>query len=158
MKTFAEKSAEAVMDFYGGNSYAEVRTIMKNNGVQKTAVVLSEDNKTEKMAVYMEPFFEKYMAGSSFGQVMSDVFKTIEESKTYRSPNLKSFLDYSNVRPKLFLKAVMQKGNELVLKKGPWEPFLDMALVPCLYIVLGETLERMYSGRLQLLKSLGYLG
>ena len=51
---------------------------------------------------------------------------------------MNSFQDYANVRPKLFLKAVMQKGNKEVLEKSPWEPFLDMALVPCIYLVMGE--------------------
>lgn len=126
---FQEKVAESLSGFYKGEATAEVKQIVKNNGVIRHGVVISGKEENVSPTIYLEEFYDSYLEGKEFGRIIEEIIKIYEENKVMVSIDMDFFMDYERVRGRMFLKVIHYEKNEKQLSEIPHERFLDLAVV-----------------------------
>lgn len=111
-------------------------TVLKNNDLKLTGLIIRKNGSNIAPTIYLEPFYEKYMCGSS----LSDIFKEIAELRVEADPggnyDTAEILDFENCRGRIFPRIVSRDMNTERLKERPYMTVADLAVV--FVIVIGE--------------------
>ncbi len=132
-ETFCETIREAVGYEYEN---VEIRTINKNNGLEKKAIVIREEENSVTPTIYLEEFFESFSNGESIESIVSEIRKVYEKNKR---PKLSFDIEnFSCIEKSLRLKLVNANENKELLHQIPWIPFAeDLAIVAYVIADLG---------------------
>ena len=107
----------------------DVRTIMKNNGVQLDGLIIREGGASSAPTIYLDGYYSRYRTGMAFHTLYAEILKTC---RAYREgiPIDTGFLtDYAKARDRVAYKLVHAGRNEALLEEVPHIPFLDLAVV-----------------------------
>ena len=92
----------------------ELRTITKNNGVDKDAFIISSPGTNLCPTIYLLPYYHRYLDGVSTEDIVEDIFTT-----------------YSSALPSydIILRLVSYERNKELLASVPHKRFLDFAIL-----------------------------
>ena len=96
----------------------ELYTVTKNNGTRRTGILFKQEDSNLAPTIYLEEFYQKYLKGQQV-------------------PDLANLFDFNHVKEHIVYKLIRRDANEELLKKIPYEPFLDLAVV--YYIQIDNT-------------------
>ena len=135
--TFRDKLVKALRDFYSDRCDVIVRKIPQNNDSEMTGISLVMKGDNTGVTVYAEKMYEQYLDGASLGEI---VLVLVEHIKKVRISyiNMDFLHDYDKARKQLFFKLLNRKRNATVMESCPYEPFLDLILVPCCFVQINE--------------------
>lgn len=138
-KEFAQKVKKSICEFSQDSLKVELTDIVKNNGVVRQGLVISDREETICPTIYLEDFFEEYGKGKPFGSIVRDIVRIYEENRITEKIDFQFFLNYESVRKRVFQKVVNYEKNKEKLKKLPHIRFLDLAVV-CYYSYMNDFL------------------
>lgn len=135
--TFREELVKALEDIYGNRCDVKVRKIPKNNGTELTGISLVIEGDAAGITVYAEELFKLHLEGKSLFEIVLDVLERVKHNRV-KKINLDFMNNYSEARKRLFLKLLTRKWNAAMMENCPYEPFLDLMLVPCCFVRINE--------------------
>ena len=100
----------------------------KNNGVQLTGIVIMPEEQNVAPNIYMENFYEEYLAGRQIEDIADAAAQFYEEHRIQEDPGLPDVTDFEAVKELICFKPVNGERNREMLKSMPHRQFLDLAV------------------------------
>ena len=114
----------------GENYRVKLNDVMKNNGVVLRGITLMQDDSNISPTIYLNPYYDAYENGdTTLGTVIDEVIDTYERNKINRSIDMKFFLNYETVKPRIIFKLINTEKNRELLRDVPYIPFHDLSIV-----------------------------
>ena len=73
---------------------ASLYTAMKNNGKERTGILIEMPGINISPTIYLEEYYESYVAGRKIEQIVDDIKQLYEEIKQEKPWDCESFRDY----------------------------------------------------------------
>ena len=112
-----------------GGTKASKYSVVKNNGMEKTGMILESDEYNIAPAIYLEEFFEQYQKGMSIDRIVNEILEFYEKVKVEEDYDVSQLSLYENVKKKVAFKLVNTEKNQQMLKEVPHIPLLDLSIV-----------------------------
>ena len=115
----------------------ELYTVTKNNGTRRTGILFKQTDSNLAPTIYLEEFYQKYLQGQQVPDLADSICNIYQEIRVKKTCNCQNLFDFENVKEHIVYKLIRRDANEELLKKIPYEPFLDLAVV--YYIQIDNT-------------------
>ena len=102
-----------------GGMKASKYSVVKNNGMEKTGMILESDEYNIAPAIYLEEFFEQYQKGMSIDRIVNEILEFYEKVKVEEDYDVSQLSLYENVKKKVAFKLVNTEKNQQMLKEVP---------------------------------------
>lgn len=112
-----------------GGVRASLYTAMKNNGKERTGILIEMPGINISPTIYLEEYYESYVAGRKIEQIVDDIKQLYEEIKQEKPWDCESFRDYEGVRNRIVFKVINTAKNRKFLRTVPHLAFLDLSIV-----------------------------
>lgn len=138
---FTEDAVARMRERYAG---FEVRTVNveKNNGVCLIGIaVMPADSNGETSlfpTIYLNELYEEYLDGTSMEEIADQIADCYETNKGVDASIVPDLLHFHAVENSICYRLINAEMNAENLKKIPYRPFLDLAVVYCIPVDMGD--------------------
>lgn len=106
-----------------------IKTTMKNNGVLRRGLMVSERGINISPTIYMEEYYELYQEGKPLKALANQIFKMYEEVRFQYSFEGSYLKDYECVKDSVVYKLINREKNTELLRDVPYVLYQDFAIV-----------------------------
>jgi hypothetical protein len=131
LKEFIQEVTDVLPEYLPAYNVEEIRTqpVVKNNGVQLTGMMIVLEGESVAPNIYMDYYYSLYSQGTPLDAVISEIAVEYESSR-------KRLNDYEDIcftpeemKDNVYMVLVNYEKNKETLKKCPYLPFLDLAVM-----------------------------
>ena len=122
-----------------GDVHAGLYTAVKNNGKERTRVLIETPGINISPTIYLEEYYAEYQAGTSFEKIVDEIIEFYECIRRDRSWDYEKILSFEGVKDKIVFKLINTEKNSSYLNRVPHLAFLDLSIV--FYVLLDVTKE-----------------
>ena len=122
-----------------GGVRAQLHTAVKNNGTERTGVLIEAPGINISPTIYLEEFYEDYRKGVSMEKIVGDIIAFYGSVRQERSWDCRKLLTYDGIRKQIVFKLINTAQNAAFLRSVPHIDFLDLSIV--FYVLLEITEE-----------------
>ena len=122
-----------------GGVRAGLYTTIKNNGRERTGVLIEAPGINISPTIYLEEYYQSYSQGTALDKIVDQILEFYEEIKQERSWDYEKILSYEGVKDRIVFKLINTVKNRKFLNSVPHIPFLDLSAV--FYVLLEATEE-----------------
>ena len=116
-----------------------IHTNVKNNGVRRSGIMISEKGINISPTIYLEEYFHQFRMGYPLEQIAKDIVGLYEKIRFQNSwEDGEKVKDYEFVKDKIIYRLIGREENQELLKEIPYKSYLDLAII---YYVLLEVDE-----------------
>lgn len=106
----------------------DIRTVLKNNDIEQSALYIRHIEVSCSPIVYLEPYYQEYTYGRPFGDIMEDILRYFQAP--FPVPSLYRFIkELTDPAPYLYIRLIHLDSNVKQLADVPYEKYLDLAAV-----------------------------
>ncbi len=106
----------------------DIRTVLKNNDIEQSALCIRHRESGCSPIVYLEPYYQEYTCGRPFEEIMEDILRYFQAP--FHVPSLYRFIhELTDPAPYLYIRLIHLERNRRQLEDVPYEPYLDLAAV-----------------------------
>lgn len=124
---------EAVRVFFmengGENVTVDIRTVLKNNGVQLRGLTVFDTGDKVTPTIYLDEFYQIYLQGTPLESVLSHMQTIYAKRKQSEDIDVEYFHQYNRVKDTLRIKIINYEKNKQLLETVPYIRFLDLAVI-----------------------------
>lgn len=120
---------DAVRDSLPSNRVVQIHQVTKNNGKVRTGITILEREATLSPTIYLEEYYESYLATESLEDIVERILNIYEEVKFEYNWDTACLTDYERVKEHIVYKLIHTERNREMLETIPSESFLDLSLV-----------------------------
>ena len=136
---FKTNCIESLSDRFGAYLTLKEVSVTKNNGIVLDGVSISKENESIAATFYFNSFYDELENGKSFKEVMNKLFAVVESNINCMPQISTDFFDsFDNIKNNIYYKLVNYSRNKALLKEIPYRKFLDLAIVFCCRVELGN--------------------
>ena len=121
-----------------GGVKVSLYTAVKNNGKERTGVLIETPGVNISPTIYLEEYFESYLEGQPLGHIVGELIEFYENIKKEESWDCGRILTYDGVKDRIVFKLINTAKNRKFLSTVPHRMFLDLSIV---FYVLFEATE-----------------
>lgn len=126
---FIQNLVNVVEDKIEDDTHVIVNSVVKNNGIHLSGLCFKNDSFCASPTIYVDYYYTKYNEGMAVEDIANEVIKVYEHNRLANDFNMDFFVNYDEVRDKLFCKIVNMDKNEEMLSYTPFRQYLDLAIV-----------------------------
>lgn len=116
-----------------------VHTNVKNNGVKRSGLMISENGINISPTIYLEEYFSQFRKGYPLEQIAKDIVRLYERIRFQNSwKDGEKIRDYDYIKERIVYRLINKEENEDLLRETPYREYMDLAIV---YYVLLEVDE-----------------
>lgn len=125
-----------------GNDYrVTLRNVRKNNDILLSALVISENGTNLSPTIYLNEYYESYNnCERTINAIANNIIKVYNNIKKKENFDVKLFMDFEKVRPRIIHKLINTERNRELLQEVPSVPFFDLSII--FQILLPNTYEQ----------------
>lgn len=127
---FIEYVRAAMATILGDDKIVTVKEILKNNGQEYDALLITDKDSNISPTIYLNSFYDEYVGGKESGEVVREIYEFYEDSCNDFIFDMDVFSDYSIMSKKIVFKVINKAKNKKLLKDVPHIIKMDLALVP----------------------------
>lgn len=106
----------------------DIRTVLKNNDIERSALYIRSQAITCSPIVYLEPYYQEYTYGRPFDDIMKDILRYFQAP--FHVPAICRFIrELTDPAPYLYIRLIHLEQNSRQLADVPYEKYLDFAAV-----------------------------
>lgn len=128
-ENFIEEIKKMVKDYLGGDTRVETKSVLKNNGIKMTGIVILEGKQNCVPNIYLNGYFEQYKRGRCLYDIVCEIANYYKEHKIEQQVNIAGFSQYEKIKDSICFRLINYEKNEELLKQIPYIPYLDLAIV-----------------------------
>ncbi len=106
-----------------------IQPVTRNNGCKLDGLIIMEGGRNIAPTIYLDPFFEEYQSGECFSVLYDKIISAYRQNRPENDINVRCFTDYEIAKERIAFKLIHRQRNEELLKKIPFIPYLDLAIV-----------------------------
>lgn len=122
-----------------GGVRVSLYTAVKNNGKERTGVLIETPGVNISPTIYLEEYYECYRKGKQIGQIVEDVLGFYDSIKREEPWDCGRIMTYEGVKDRIVFKLINTAKNRRFLSTVPHRTFLDLSIV--FYVLLEATGE-----------------
>lgn len=126
---FIRAVEQKVKEGVKGQVSVAVHTSIKNNGVRKYGLILTQPGINISPTIYLEEYYQQYKRGDSLENIAGNILRLYGEIRFERSWEGEYIKEYTNVQNKIIYHLVNAASNEERLKEVPFRKYLDLAII-----------------------------
>lgn len=128
-ENFIKEVKIMVKEYLGDDVRVEDKTVLKNNGIKLTGIVILKERQNCVPNIYLNGYFKQYQGGRCLYDIVAEIIRYYEEHKIEQRVNIDSFSDYEHVKDTICFRLINFEKNAELLKQIPHIPYLDLAIV-----------------------------
>ncbi|MBP3476654.1 MAG: hypothetical protein J6K48_10090 [Lachnospiraceae bacterium] len=130
---FAKEAKELIEKSLGESCKVSIHKTFKNNGIEKTGILLKKEGERFCPVLYLEEAYGKFCDGMDLDEAVYDLFQVYRrrdgDAELAEKFSPKFFEDYSYVKEHLQLRLINYEKNTEILKDMPYVRWNDMAAI-----------------------------
>lgn len=138
-RTFADAVEKQMNQRMTGGVKAGLYTAEKNNGTERTGVLIETPGINISPTIYLEEYYQNYKNGVAIDKIVDEILAFYENIRQDKSWDCEKILKYEGVRDRIVFKLINTAKNRNFLRSVPHIPFLDLSAV--FYVLLEVTDE-----------------
>ncbi len=143
---FAVALRESVADKLGESSSVVLSSVIKNNGVEKHALVIRENGSNIAKQVYIDDMYTQLQyllfEKDPISYMANNVMDSMKNAVVEINPEM---FNFNGITDKIYFTLINRKKNETLLKSVPFIPYLDLAIVFRILVDNGKGTESISS-------------
>lgn len=120
-----------------GGVRASLYTAVKNNGKERTGLLIESPGINISPTIYLEEYFEDHLKGKGLGTIVDEILGFYDSIKQERPWDCERLRNYEGVKERIVFKLVNTLKNRKFLSTVPHRSFLDLSIV--FYVLLEVT-------------------
>lgn len=116
-------------------------TAVKNNGKERTGVMIETPGINLSPTIYLEEYYENYCQGRSLDQIADEIVSFYDNIKREEPWDCEKIRSYQGVKHRIVFKLINTAKNRKFLSTVPHRRFLDLSIV--FYVLFEATKEGM---------------
>ena len=138
-KEFAHAVEKQMNQRMTGGVKAGLHTAVKNNGKERTGVLIETPGVNISPTIYLEEYYESYLEGRPLGYIVGELIEFYENIKKEESWDCDRILTYDGVKDRIVFKLINTAKNRKFLSTVPPRMFLYLSIV--FYVLFEATGE-----------------
>lgn len=110
------------------NANVELQTVMKNNDLKLTGLLIRNADSNISPTIYLEQFFERYQAGEDITAVLENIADVRIRNEVKEVFDVGQISDFERVREKIVPRLVGREWNKALLEQRPHKIIADLAV------------------------------
>lgn len=107
----------------------QLQRVVKNNGIERAAIVVKEENSNIAPSIYLETFFEEYRGGVQLDLLVTKFLEISRENRYGGNFDVSFFTNFEMAKERIVPRLVNYEKNQEILKKRPHRRWMDLAIV-----------------------------
>lgn len=113
----------------GDGMSLNIHTALKNNGVERVGLTISDKRINISPTIYLEEYYKQFQDGFDMEDIIASILDVYQEVKFEHTWQIHTVKDFEIMRSKIVYKLIHAKKNESLLNKMPYIAYLDFAIV-----------------------------
>lgn len=126
---FKESMIQILQEDFGKEYTVFADSVMKNNGVELTGIIIKENGKNASPTIYIDELYEEYQRGVSVKRIAETVKEIYSENCYVETVDLQQFQNYETAKEQIAFKLINKEKNRKLLQKVPHKEFHNLAIV-----------------------------
>ena len=126
---FIKEVKQMVKEYLGDTVRVEDKTVLKNNGVKLTGIVIMEGEHNCVPNIYLNNYYEQFKNGRCLRDIVYEITEYYEKHKICKHVNMDGFSDFEQMKDSICFRLIHLEKNKELLEQIPHIPYLDMAIV-----------------------------
>lgn len=133
-ENFKQELLTALSEITSEKLQFTIQSIPKNNGIVLDGLLITSETSNITPTIYLHSYFSSFQSGASIKEIAKNILDFYYEHRPLQSVDNAFFNDFSEIKDNIIFKLINAGQNEALLKKVPFLPFLDFAIVFCYYL------------------------
>lgn len=142
MEQFAEAAARQVGSLLGEGYTVEKKSVTKNNGVRRTALMIQEGESDIVPLIYLDGLYQGFLEGMALDEACGRIVRSYQEDTLHGDIGISGLEQFDSVEGRLYCRLLNAERNAQMLERVPHKLFHDLALAA--YISFAD--DRMGEG------------
>ena len=138
-KEFVNAVEKGMSQRMTGGVKVSLYTAIKNNGKERTGVLIETPGINISPTIYLEEYYDSYTKGKPLSCIVSELIEFYESIKKEEPWDCGRILNYEGVKDRIVFKLINTAKNRELLSTVPHRMFLDLSIV--FYILFEATDE-----------------
>jgi hypothetical protein len=120
---------QSVKEDIGTGYNVEINHVIKNNSIELDGLVILKDNERITPNIYLNPYYERYLAGDSFMRLVDEiihVYRNTQEDGD--SDTLSICYEFNEMKSCIIYRLINYDRNRKLLMEVPHIHFMDLAI------------------------------
>lgn len=126
---FIEEIKHMIKEYLGEKVKVDQKTVLKNNGVRLTGIVIMEGKENCIPNIYLNNYYDQFKEGRCLRDIVYEIATYYEQHKISQHVNIDVFSNFDQVKDGICFRLVNFEKNQELLKQIPHIPYLDLAIV-----------------------------
>lgn len=113
----------------GDGMSLSIHTALKNNGVERIGLTISDKRVNISPTIYLEEYYKQFQNGFDIEDVITSILDVYQQVKFEHTWQIQTVKDFEIMRSKIVYKLIHAKKNETLLTTMPYIAYLDFAIV-----------------------------
>lgn len=128
-KNFIEEIKRMLKEALGDSFTVEEKTVLKNNGVKLTGIVIMEGEQNCVPNIYLNAYYDQFKDGRCMRDIVYEIVKYYEKHKVMEKVDMDCFSDYEKIKGNICYRLINYEKNKELLEQIPHITYLDLAIV-----------------------------
>lgn len=112
-----------------------IHTNIKNNGVKKSGIMISESGINISPTIYLEEYYVQFRHGRMLDTIVKDILELYEKIRFQNSwKDGERLKEYDQIKEKIVYRVIGMEANQELLEQVPYKKYMDLAII--YYVVL----------------------
>lgn len=118
----------------GAGMSVYTHTTVKNNGIEKVGITVSEQGVNISPTIYLEEYYEQFRKNKSLDSIVKNILELYQKVKVEHSWEAEIMRDFHKIENKIAYKLINEEENRKMFENIPHIVYLDLAVV--FYVLL----------------------
>lgn len=107
-----------------------IHTNMKNNGVKKRGIMVTEEGINISPTIYLEEYYKQFLCGRTQDAIVKDILELYEKIRFQDSwKDGEKLKEYDRIKDKIVYRVIGRAANQELLREVPYKEYQDLAIV-----------------------------
>lgn len=107
-----------------------IHTNMKNNGVKKRGIMITEEGINISPTIYLEEYYKQFLCGRTQDAIVKDILELYEKIRFQDSwKDGEKLKEYDRIKDKIVYRVIGRAANQELLREVPYKEYQDLAIV-----------------------------
>lgn len=133
-ETFLNQITSHIQHVLSDRCTVHLEQVRKNNGLVLDGICIRTPDEPVAPTIYLNSYYEAYQNGHSLAEIYDRILDAYKNRGSFSNLDIRFFQDFSNLEDKIIFRLINAHSNQELLKTIPSLPYLDLAVVFCIYL------------------------